>query len=156
MSKQASEQKMLDHVGAMEHRAVSGVLGPPRDPVIADWYQQLLGGPAGVAVTEKTALTLSAVWRAVSLLSGSIGGLGVDFLKKRAGNETNNPDHPLWQCFNETPDDEIDSLSYLETSQAHLLTWGNAYAEKRRNMGGDIVKLDLLTPDRVNPRRTEK
>lgn len=121
---------------------------------------RLWGAPpvsSGVSVNEATALNYSAVWAAVSLISSQIGALPLPLYKilpNRGGKEPFYS-HPLYRLVHDRPNPETSALVFKETLQAHVLLWGNGYAEIVRNGGDQPVALWQLTPDRVTPfRRT--
>jgi HK97 family phage portal protein len=55
--------------------------------------------------------------------------------------------------LHDEPNPEMTALIFRETMQAHVLTWGNGYAEIQRNQAGQPVALWPVTPDRVTPER---
>ena len=111
---------------------------------------------SGVAVNESTALCYSAVWAAVTLISSQVGNLPCILYKKDGRNKDRYESHPLYRLVHDRPNPEMSAFTMRETMQAHLLTWGNAYAEIERNGSGRPVALWPITPDRVAPyRRTE-
>src|SRR5204863_304110 len=61
--------------------------------------------------------------------------------------------HRLRRILHDQFNPEMTSIVARETLQAHLLTWGNAYAEIQRNGAGDPIALFPITPDRVQPDR---
>jgi HK97 family phage portal protein len=130
---------------------------PARDPVLA----ALLGrgeAAAGVDVNEHTALNYSAVWAAVNIIAGSIASLPLilyrrlpDGGKERA---TNGAMGNLHRMLHDEPNPEMTSYVFREALQAHVLTWGNGYAEIERNAAGRPIHLWPLRPDRVRAERT--
>ena len=111
---------------------------------------------SGVAVNESTALCYSAVWAAVTLISSQVGNLPCILYKKDGRNKDRYESHPLYRLVHDRPNPEMSAFTMRETMQAHLLTWGNAYAEIERNGSGRPVALWPITPDRVAPyRRTD-
>lgn len=125
-----------------------------RDPEII----KLLGGgstsAAGVAVSETTALNLSAVKQAVQLLAGSQASLPLHLLErvgergKRRARE-----HRVYRLLHDEPNPETTSFVFRETLQAHALLWGNAYAEIERDKAARPLALWAITPDRVTVKR---
>jgi HK97 family phage portal protein len=99
-------------------------------------------------VTESTALTSSAVWACVSLISSDVASLPF-ILYKRVKDQGKHryTDHITYELLHDAPNPEMTAMVFRETMQAHLLLWGNAYAEIVRDGGWP------LTPDRVNVRR---
>src|SRR4051812_11647628 len=90
-------------VAAIELRAVAGQLGPPRDPVLAEWFAALADTSAGIAVNESTALNFSAVYRAVQLISGAVSTLPLHIYQKSDAGRRQVADHPLDELLNEEP-----------------------------------------------------
>ena len=107
---------------------------------------------AGVFVNEDTALTFSAVWACVSVISRTIAALPWHvFERSRDGREP--VDNAIGWMLNNQPNGEMSSFALRETLMVHVLTWGNAYAEIERDMAGRAVALWPLPPDRVRIER---
>lgn len=112
--------------------------------------------PAGVRVTEDTALTLGAVFACVRLISEDIAGMPWRVFERRGdgGNDPRPEDPADWllqyQASPETP-----AFQFRETIVAHALMWGNGYAEIERDGAGRPAWLWTITPDRVWPVRAE-
>jgi HK97 family phage portal protein len=98
---------------------------------------------AGVTVTERSALSLSAVFRSVALLSGTIAGLPIKTYRYRDRSEV--VTRPL-SPYNDGPYTVFELIELLE---AHLLLWGNAYLLKVRTAAGSIDHLIPIHPSRV-------
>ena len=110
---------------------------------------------AGVSVNEETALRYSAVWSAVTQISQTIGSLPIGLyrkLKPRGRDEMS--DHPIHRVL-QRPNPETSSMVFRETLQAHLLLWGNAYAEIQWNGRGNPEALWQIHPGRVQPFRED-
>jgi HK97 family phage portal protein len=104
----------------------------------------LLGasGVDGPTVTEDTALNFSAVWRAVSTISGNLAALPLrtlvtdrDGTRRRARSFLDNPGLDLLTAF-----------EWKELAAVHLLLHGNVYAQHRYNGAGALVGLNLIHP----------
>lgn len=109
---------------------------------------------SGVAVNETTALNYSAVWAAVGLISSQVGNLPLPLWRKLPnGGKERYTTHPLYRIVHDRPNPEISAFVFRETLQAHVLTWGNAYAEIERNGAARVAALWPITPDRVTPFR---
>jgi len=106
---------------------------------------------AGVKVTEETALTFSAVWCAVVLISGGISSLPLHLLRKKAKSKVPATNEPLYRVMSAAANPYMTAKTMREVLAAHVLTWGNGYAEKVRNKQGDIVELWPISPHRVTP-----
>lgn len=118
------------------------------DPRFARW----LGGDsaAGVPVTEYTALTVSAVWRAAMLVSSSTAGLPLETMRQWGQTRTQ---IPSWV------DDPASSVGYKpfnwkQTSILHMLLGGDSfqrhlYAGGGYEAGGPIAGLEPINPRAV-------
>jgi len=118
------------------------------------WYPSLwnLVGSmslSGEKVTESTALTYAAVWCAVNLISGTVSTLPLHLLRKEQNKTITAKKNRIYRVLH----DEFNPMMTAETGRAvmmaHLLTWGNCYAEKVVNNMGEIIELWPISPDRV-------
>jgi HK97 family phage portal protein len=107
---------------------------------------------AGVAVTEDTALTYSAVWACVSVISRTIAAMPWHVFERSAQGRKTVEGMVSW-LLNNQPNAEMTAFSFREALMLHVLTWGNGYAEIQRDLAGRPVALWLLLPDRVTPAR---
>lgn len=115
---------------------------------------------AGVKVDHDSALTYSAVWRSINLISSSVAVLPCDILEKSISNDgvttrKTLDDHPASWILNVQPNDEMNALTFKETMVAHALGWGNGYAEIERDLAGRVFALWPIEPDRVDILRDE-
>jgi len=105
---------------------------------------------AGVSVTEHTALRNSAVWAAVGLISDDVSSLPLMLYKRTDnGGKLKFDTHPLYRLIHDEPNPEMSSMVFRRTMQAHVLIWGNGYAEIERDGVGRPVYLWPLEPERV-------
>jgi len=96
------------------------------------------GNYSGVHVDEGTAMGLSAVYRAVSLISGTIAQLPLRTLRERAGRLDRVPsvfDDPQGGLSGMT------RFEWVETIMIHLLLHGNAYLLHVYNGAGGLFSL---------------
>lgn len=118
------------------------------------WQERVFVPPsqAGVLVTPDTALTFSAFWACVRVISQTLAALpwGV-YMKTTAGREEQ--DNQIAWLLNNRPNPEMTAFSFREALVAHALAWGNGYAEIVEDMAGRVQELWLLLPDRVLPER---
>lgn len=134
-----------------EQRSVetpTGTLSTPSAELLA-----ALGGhksDAGVPVTQSTVLTLTAVWRAVNLLSGTIAAMPLQVFERKAnGSRVHVAGHPAERILR-NPSPLISSFSFKETVQATLTLWGNGYAVIRRDPMGKVLELIPVHPSNVH------
>ena len=122
----------------------------PRNSVGGGWRFPFGGTTSGKAVNERTAMQTSAVYACVRILSESIAGLPLHVYRLKAdGSKERTADHPLAQLLHNEPNREMTSFVFRETLMAHLLLWGNAYAQIIRDGHGYPVALYPLLPDRM-------
>ena len=114
-------------------------------------YRFFLGGStAGKAVTEQSAMQMTAVYACVRILSEAIAGLPLHLYRYNdEGGKEKALDHPLYLLLHDEPNQEMSSFVFRETLMTHLLLWGNAYAQVIRNGKGEVVALYPLMPNRM-------
>lgn len=110
---------------------------------------------SGENVNESTALTYSAVYNAVSLISGTVSTLPLHLLRKEAKKTVFMQDKRLFRVLHNQFNPYMTAQIGREVMTAHILTWGNCYAEKVYNGYGEIQELWPISPDRVRPSMEE-
>lgn len=114
-------------------------------PVNSPFFAQFLspGSYVDPMVDESTAMNLSALFRAVSLVSGTLASLPLRSLRLNANGDTervpsifDDPDGPDGQT----------QFEWEETLFAHLMIHGRAGALKVRNEAGGLARLALVHP----------
>ena len=121
---------------------------------------------SGVRVDQSSAQRVVAVYRAWSLLAGTIGSLPLRaFTGEAPGGERWDGDQAGLLAYPGGRDPVTGiaipggppAMLFYETLVVHLLSWGNAYVVKIPNEAGSrIVALELLRPNMVQPRWTRK
>ena len=101
---------------------------------------------SGARVSADTAMRLSAVFRAVSLVSGHMGMFPVRFYEAGTRRRI---DHPLLPLINRRPNKWQNAMQWREMMQGHLELRGNAYSQIVANSRGQILELRPIHPDRV-------
>lgn len=98
---------------------------------------------AGVSVSETSAMGLSAMYRALSLISGTLAGLPLeswrdagDGKKEKVSSVFDDPDGPDGQT----------KFEWVETAFLHQLLHGRCGALKVRTDAGSLVRLPLVHP----------
>lgn len=114
------------------------------------WYsKQPYDNSTGIDVNEDVALTYSAVWACVKVISEDLASLPLFLYRRNGKSKERYEDHPLYYLLHDAPNPEMSALSFRESMQAHLLTWGNAYAEIQRNMRGQPMAMWPLNPGQM-------
>lgn len=135
---------------AVEKRAASWSIG---DPALAEYLGFAGQTLAGVSVNEQSSLGLTAVYRAVSLISGTVAGLplksyraAADGTKERVNTFLDNPAGPGGPT----------AFEWVELVLVHLLLHGNAYLRHGYNQAGALIALEIIHPSAVSVRRVEE
>ena len=129
----------------------------PTDSTTGSTYRFLFGGTtSGKAVTERSAMQMTAVYSCVRILSEAIAGLPIHLYRSDDdGSKAKATDHPLYFILHDEPNPEMTSFVFRETLMTHLLLWDNAYAQIIRNVKGEVVALYPLMPNRMTVDRDE-
>jgi HK97 family phage portal protein len=129
----------------------------PQNRTVGSSYNFLFGGStSGKAVTERTAMQMTAVYSCVRILAEAVAGLPLNLYHYLPdGGKEKSYDHPLYQLLHDEPNPEMSSFVFRETLMTHLLLWGNAYAQIIRNGKGEVVALYPLMPNRMTVDREE-
>ncbi len=113
------------------------------DPVLAQMLGWTTPNSSGQSVSESTALTLSAVFRAMDLIGTSVAGLplqtldaGDDGTQVPVGSFLDNPAGP----------DRATPFEWAELVTWHLGLQGNAFLQHVYNRGGAICGLNPIHP----------
>ena len=137
---------------------------------------------AGKAVTQRSAMQMTAVYSCVRILSEAIASLPLHLYKyTESGGKEKATDSPLYFLLHDEPNPltidflligasseltmyfllhdepnpEMTSFVFRETLMTHLLLWGNAYAQIIRNGKGEVTAFYPLMPDRMTVDRDE-
>jgi len=126
-------------------------LESPEVPISSAEVTKLFDGAvsaSGVAVSEKKALGIPAVWRAVNLIAGTIGSL--PFGPFRADVEARRKiTTGAAATFMAKPCKYLTKYELIELMVGHALIWGDAYAWRDRDELGKQLGLIPLHPGRV-------
>ncbi len=123
----------------------------PQNKTAGSSYSFFFGGStSGKAVTERTAMQMTAVYSCVRILAEAVAGLPLNLYRYLPdGGKEKSFDHPLYRLLHDEPNPEMSSFVFRETLMTHLLLWGNAYAQIIRNGKGEIVALYPLMPNKM-------
>lgn len=128
--------------GLFEHR---GNAESATTPLTSATLLDLLGGApgdAGVAVTETSALNMSAVYRCTSLVSSVAASLPLhSYQRKTKKQETSD--------LLDDPHPEMTGYEVWKLGYCHRCLWGNSYTQKLRSPSGQVKELWPITPSRV-------
>lgn len=104
---------------------------------------------SGVSITETSAMRVAAAWRCVNIISGTVGTVPLDLIRRVSETERQPArGHPLRKVLTVKPNQWQTPSEFRRLMQAHLLLRGNAYALKVK-VGRDVVALVPIHPDKV-------
>ncbi len=104
---------------------------------------------AGISVTPDSALTASAVYAAVRILSETVASLPLKIYEQK-GDQVQLANHPLNNLLNMSSNGEQTSMQLREFQMTCLGLRGNAYSQIVRSGGGIIGELNPLNPKFMN------
>jgi HK97 family phage portal protein len=108
------------------------------------WFRR-----SGVMVTPDTALTLSAIYRAITFISQTVAILpwGVYHDNKLLDSDR------VYKLLRRRPNPEMSAFDFTRLMVAQALIWGNAYAEIERNHYNEPIAIWPLRSSSVNVER---
>lgn len=110
-------------------------------------------GQAGVTINEDTALAFSAVSACIRIISETMASLPWHIYRRAPVGREALPTHPAQYLLNVQANPEMSAYIFKRTVIAHLLQYGNGYAEIERGMDGRAVWLWPIPPDRTELQR---
>ena len=100
-----------------------------------------LGG-SGITVNKDTALTFSAVWAAIRILSESVAQLPIQLCERAEnGDKTVRSDHFLYKVISNKPNEFMTNYTFLQKIMYDLCVSGNSYVKIERNGAGRPIAL---------------
>jgi HK97 family phage portal protein len=140
--------KILGYDFKVEKRSGESSLKNPQA-----WLASLMGRAtaAGETVNPTTALSLSAVYSATSIIANTIASLPCQVYKTTEGNRAPVSVHPLNFILRDEPNRNMTAFIFFQTLQTSVLLWGNAYARIHRDEAGRPHTLEYLHPSSVTP-----
>jgi HK97 family phage portal protein len=128
-------------------------------PSLKDFVVSLLPGQrndglssisrAGVSINESNALSQITVFACVRVISETLASLPLMLYRRLPRGKERANDHELYRILHDQPNPEMDSMTLRETLMAHVLTWGNGYAQIIWDDYTHIKELRPLYPDRM-------
>lgn len=108
------------------------------------------GTSAGLPVSPGNAETISTVFSCVQSIAETIGGLPLLLYRNSAnGDRERASDHPLYRVLHDQPNERQTALEFREQLTAHVLLWGNGYAEILSDAAGNVTSLEPIHPRNV-------
>ena len=110
---------------------------------------------SGNFVNENSALQCTAVYACVRIIAESVASLPLHVYQYKNGGKEKAINHALYFLLHDAPNEEMTSFTFREISIAHLLLWGNSYAQIIRDGLGRVVGLYPLMPNQMSVERDD-
>jgi HK97 family phage portal protein len=131
------------------------VIEDPGIPVTAKNIIDVFGitsSRSGVDVDQETAVTFSAVWACVRILSEAMASLPLNVHIQEGRNKRIYFEHPAQRILHDEPCEMYTSFYWRELMMQSLLLWGNAYSKIIRDKKTyKPLWLDYIHPGIVQP-----
>ncbi len=118
----------------------------------SELFEWMAGGmsSSGLAVTEQTAMRVSAVYASINLIGGAIASLPLP-IYERTLDGRKRADHDVWWLLNEQPHPAWTASSFWEYLTASKLLLGDAYARiiRASNFSDRIIGFEPLHKSRL-------
>jgi len=97
---------------------------------------------AGVRVTPKTAMSLSAVWACVTVRAEDTAKLPcIMYRRRKDGSKERATDHPLYRLIHDSPNSRNTAFEFKQMMQMQIDLEGNGYAMKDLDGRGQVLAL---------------
>lgn len=97
------------------------------------WVDLFNGGSirteAGICINEQAAVSISTVYRCVSLIAGTMAAAPIRVLKISKDGREEDDQHPIVDLWNIRPNEWQTPTQFREQLVAHALLWGTGFAE---------------------------
>jgi HK97 family phage portal protein len=107
---------------------------------------------SGENVNEYTALNYSTFWNGVNTYANDTSTLPLHLQRKDKRNTILASEKPLFRVMHDQANPFMTAQTLRAALMAHVLTWGNGYAEIVRDSLGVVRELWPITPNRVKPK----
>jgi len=121
--------------------------------------EQIFGGgstASGMAVNEKKALSLTAVWACVSIISRTMATMPLPVYRRTdSKNKEVAYDSPLYTLLQRKPNTEQTAYQWRSLMAVHMLLWGAGISWIEFDRKGQPIGLWPIPPWRASPERTK-
>ena len=136
----------------------SGLFDSPSTPLtaVAVW-NEMDGGPtaAGEMVSERTAMAVSTVYTAVTVICEAVASLPCRLMRSLDKGQEEAKDHYLYDLLAYSPNPEMTAFTFWQTMVGCSALTGNGYAEIKRLADGSVDSIWPLHPLKTEPIRQQ-
>lgn len=126
----------------------------PGVPISGSNIMDIFGGTesrSGISVNQDVAITFSAVYACVRILSETLASLPLNIYKQSGNAKSIDIEHPLQRLLHDEPCEMYTSFDWRQLMMASVLLWGNGYSKIIRDKKYRPVWLDFIHPSIVEP-----
>ena len=117
---------------------------------LVEWLNGGVSNKSGQLVSSETALGVSAAWRAISLIAGSVASLPIHVYEVTQNGRKALPNHPISKLLNNPNPQFYTGFTFRERMIQNLAGSGNGIAVIKYSQNGIVQSLELpLRPVRV-------
>lgn len=140
--------------GLFERRALKLDASHPRDPAVLDILGIGRESATGIAVDDRSALAMSAVWASIQVLCNAISAAPLIVYERQSPRGKRRAvDHHLYPLLHHRPNPEQTSAEWLSMMMVGLCTRGNGISQIVRDQADRARELWPLRPDRTRMAR---
>ena len=142
--------KLFDKVaGLFGYSKISAATQRDKTGWFVEWANGGAATVSGERVNNNTAMQLPVVFACIKAISEDIAKVPLKVFRADADRREPQPTHQLQRLLQVAPNPDMTAITFRQTLTAHCLGWGNGYAEIQRDLGGNVVGLYPLSPDKV-------
>lgn len=109
----------------------------------------LTGGTSSKRITPDNALSLSAVYACVKVISETIGTLPLNLYKIEGEKRTVAKEHPLYSILKYYPNPYMNYTQLIEALTSSMLLRGNGYLNPVKTRGGQTAEIEFIKPQNI-------
>lgn len=130
-----------------------------RDPNDERWWSSYVPTmtSSGEAVTEESALSVSAVFACVRVIAEDVAKLPLKTYRRLPnGGKEPATDEPEYNLLHVQPNTDTTSFNFRQAVTVTGVLYGNGYAVIKRKQSGKTIALEQIEPWRVTPKRDNR
>lgn len=141
-----SRSKAVDDGAVFDAPERNAALENPSNPINGDTLSGLSSPDGKITVTKDNILSITALWRAITILSGVVASLPIAVYKVTDNSAQKRTTHPITRLLSKNPSRLYTKFDFIQTLVLHLSVCGNFYALIIRNGAGNPTSLAILNP----------
>lgn len=112
---------------------------------------------SGINITQESAVTFTAVWAAIRMLSESVAQLPIQIIERlENGDKIQRSNHMLYDMIHTRPNEYMTQFNFIQKCMYDLCIAGNSYVYIKRNGAGRPIELIPLEVNKIEVREFEE